>query len=62
MVLLERENIIKGEEGQNYTSDNIAKIAISHYWQSRTPHPKRKVCLEMLMGTIAYSLKSTGTD
>ena len=41
---LERENIIHGEAGQNYTHDNIARIAMNHYWQNKISHPKRKVC------------------
>jgi len=39
---LERENILKGEEDQNYTFDNIARIALIHYKQCRLGKPKRK--------------------
>lgn len=40
---LERENIIKEEDGKNYTIENIARVADDHYWRSKIPHPKRKV-------------------
>ena len=39
---LERENILKGEEDQNYTYKNVAKIALIHYKECRLGKPKRK--------------------
>lgn len=39
---LERENILKGEEDQNYTHSNIARIALIHYKECRLGKPKRK--------------------
>jgi HMG (high mobility group) box len=39
---LERENIINGEEDQNYTYENVARIAFIHYQQSKMEMPKRK--------------------
>ena len=39
---LERENILKGEEDQNYTYENVARIALIHYQQCRFGKPKRK--------------------
>jgi HMG (high mobility group) box len=39
---VERENIIKGEEGMNYTHENIARVALRHYQQGKTQLPRRK--------------------
>lgn len=39
---VERENIIKGEEGMNYTHENIARVALRHYQQGKMELPRRK--------------------
>jgi hypothetical protein len=39
---VERENIINGEEGMNYTHENIARVALRHYQQSKMDLPRRK--------------------
>ena len=39
---VERENIIKGEEGMNYTHENIARVALRHYQQGKMALPRRK--------------------
>ena len=39
---VERENIIKGEEGMNYTHENIARVALRHYQQGKVQLPRRK--------------------
>jgi len=39
---VERENILNGEEDQNYTYDNVARVALVHYRQCRLGKPKRK--------------------
>jgi len=39
---LERENILAGEEDQNYTAENIARIAHMHHQKHRMGAPKRK--------------------
>jgi HMG (high mobility group) box len=39
---VERENIINGEEGMNYTHENIARVALRHYQQSKMKLPRRK--------------------
>lgn len=39
---LEREKIIRGEEDQNYTFENIARVALIHYKQCRLGKPRRK--------------------
>ena len=44
---LERENIIKGKGGTNYTVETIARIANHHYLQSKLPCQKRKVSLPL---------------
>lgn len=39
---VERENIINGEEGMNYTHENIARVALRHYQQGKMQLPRRK--------------------
>ena len=39
---VERENIIEGEEGMNYTHENIARVALRHYQQGKIQLPRRK--------------------
>lgn len=39
---VERENIIKGEVGMNYTHENIARVAQRHYEQGKMTQPRRK--------------------
>ncbi len=39
---VERENIIKGEEGMNYSHENIARVALRHYQQGKMEQPRRK--------------------
>lgn len=39
---LERENIINGQEGQNYTFDNAARVAMIYFEKRFADQPKRK--------------------
>jgi HMG (high mobility group) box len=39
---VERENIINGEDGMNYTHENIARVALRHYQQGKLDVPRRK--------------------
>ena len=39
---VERENIINGEDGMNYTHENIARVALRHYQQGKMEQPRRK--------------------
>jgi len=55
---LERENIINGEDGRNYTIDKIGKVADDHYWHSKLPHPKRKVRTRFLSDKYALEAHS----
>jgi len=55
---LERENIINSEDGQNYTTENIARVAINHNVQRKTSHPKRKVSLSILLYTSSLDLST----